>query len=598
MNRIIKNTSLILIALAIYSPDLSAQKRDSTISQEVEVTKAYRPTITDAFKINDIPKINEEEYRKPAFDYSITSRPVFSTFSVNTLEAAKITGKPKEESGYGLLKFGAGNYKKPYAELFINNTGSNNTLFEFHLKHLSSGGKIKLAGGDKVDAPFSDNVADIYLKHNFDNINLFFNAAYNRNRFNYYGYPVSKIPSQLLEEGQKVNYFGGKQIFSKAGFNLKIENKPGSASDLKLGGNAGYSYFSTFTNQKEHDASAEVHFSKEITNFTAFFDAGLRYSFADSVLKVKDNKIGDRDEFVVNANPSVSLGNKTTTVKIGGKFYFVFDESVAPLLKFAPDLLVNFVPEKGILNFYAGADGKYIMNTYSEISFQNPFVDPQHDVKNSMQRVRVFGGFNGKLGAKTNYKILAEYSSVKNQPFFYLQSFVYPVAGSVSGTDIANNHFEVLYDDMALTKINVELYHTATEKLNFLLTGNYYSYDLKKQAKAWNLPSFDAKLGVNYKVDDRLALSADIYLIGERKALVVEYDGFPTTPSSYKSFSHRDNIYPMDMVIDLNANATYSISGNLSAFAQLNNFGFQRYERWLGYPVQSFNLLAGISYSF
>jgi hypothetical protein len=52
------------------------------------------------------------------------------------------------------------------------------------------------------------------------------------------------------------------------------------------------------------------------------------------------------------------------------------------------------------------------------------------------------------------------------------------------------------------------------------------------------------------------------------------------------------------MVIDMNARGIYDITGKLSAFAQLHNFGFQKYERWLGYPVQSFNFLGGISFSF
>jgi len=54
----------------------------------------------------------------------------------------------------------------------------------------------------------------------------------------------------------------------------------------------------------------------------------------------------------------------------------------------------------------------------------------------------------------------------------------------------------------------------------------------------------------------------------------------------------------MDTAFDLNVRGNYDLTGKLSLFAQLNNFGFRKYERWLGYPVQSLNFLAGISYSF
>jgi hypothetical protein len=54
----------------------------------------------------------------------------------------------------------------------------------------------------------------------------------------------------------------------------------------------------------------------------------------------------------------------------------------------------------------------------------------------------------------------------------------------------------------------------------------------------------------------------------------------------------------MDNAIDLNLSGKYEFTRKLSAFVQLNNFGFRKYEKWMGYPVQSFNLLGGISYSF
>jgi len=52
------------------------------------------------------------------------------------------------------------------------------------------------------------------------------------------------------------------------------------------------------------------------------------------------------------------------------------------------------------------------------------------------------------------------------------------------------------------------------------------------------------------------------------------------------------------VVFDLNFNANYKFTEQFSAFAQLSNFGFQNYQRWLGYPVQSFNVLGGVSYAF
>ena len=121
-------------------------------------------------------------------------------------------------------------------------------------------------------------------------------------------------------------------------------------------------------------------------------------------------------------------------------------------------------------------------------------------------------------------------------------------------------------------------------------------YTLNEQTEAWNMPDWDANLSVGYKITEQLSVSADFFLIGTRKALIMEtlfldpaYNS--VNPPVLKSFN-------LDTAFDMNVRGTYKITEKFSVFAQLNNFGFQKYQRWFGYPVQSFNFLAGISYAF
>lgn len=600
MKPIIKKTILLAAVLVFAHMSLFAQK-DTTLNKEVEVVKAYRPSISGAFKINDAPKIEEEQHQKPSFTYSINSEPVFSTFSVNPLQAAKITGKPREETGLGLIKLGAGNYGKPYADLFIN-TQSKTTLFGIHVKHLSSHGDVRLAGGDKVDAPFSNNLAGLSLKHNFSQAVLSFDASYDRDAFNYYGYPVDTVPARLLMKDQQIDFFGTRQVFSKAGFKFSLGNSTRSTTAPKLGFDLNYHYFRTKTAQTENNAEVTAHISKKANNITAMLDAGAEYYRVDSIFTNSTDTIGNQREIWLKANPAVKFSNENASLKLGGKFYMVTDNNRKLAIRVAPDVLLKINPVKGIVNFFAGIDGKYNHNTYSNIAYENPFVDPYHNVKNSMTQYRFFGGFNGKFNSRTNYTASVEYSSVKDQPFYYLQAFTYPgiinVADSVIITD---NDFKILYDHLNTMKINLEFYYTASEKLNILLTAHYYSYNTDTQVSAWNMPSFDAKLSLGYKATDRLQFTTDIYLVGQRKGLILQTNEIKSTipynPETaqvvpfYKS-------YNMKAIVDLNVQGSYSITQDFSVFARLNNFGFQRYERWLGYPVQSFNFLGGISYSF
>ena len=80
--------NLLLLAFLLFTGTAMAQKDSTRLKQEVEVTKAYQPTILDAVKINDIPKIKAEQTEAPVFDYSIYSKPIFSTFEPTPVEAA------------------------------------------------------------------------------------------------------------------------------------------------------------------------------------------------------------------------------------------------------------------------------------------------------------------------------------------------------------------------------------------------------------------------------------------------------------------------------------------------------------------------------
>ncbi len=602
MNRKKRHIALLTAALIAAGIPVTAQPQDTVLRQKVEVVKAYRPIISDAFKINDIPKIQGEEHQKPAFDYQIFSHPVFSTFSVNQLQAARITGRPEEKHGIGLIKLGAGNYGKPYAEFFLNSANSRNTLFGIHGSHLSSRGKIKLPGGDKVKAPFSDNHAELFLKHYARKTVLDFDVSYNRDGFVYYGYPDMPVPDQLWEENQKINYFGTSQAFSKGEVNFRLKNNPGSSHETLLGMDLNYHYFATRSGQNEHFAELTAHVQKPTRKATAMLDAGAVFYRADSILNRSSFEPGKRQEIWIKANPAVKIGTERINLKAGGKFYFVLDDEWDPVIKIAPDVLLNITPIKRILSFFAGVDGKYQQNNYSKIAYENPFVNPMHDVKNSMHTYRLFGGIKGKFSSKINYTIHAGYSGIKNQPFYYQIAYLVPDAAAIVDPIITSNDFHITYDDLELFKVKAEIYYTASEKFNLLLTGNYYSYTTEKESEAWNMPAFDATLSMGYQINERLKIAGDIFVIGERKGLIRYYLAYKEPDKEFlkklSALTPSPKEFAMNAVIDLNLKGTYSVTRDFAVFAQLNNFGFQKYERWLGYPVQSFNFLAGISYTF
>ena len=179
-------SAILLIILVSFTA--SAQQDSTILRQEVEVVKAYEPSVSDVFKINDIPKIQDEKREKPVFEYKINTQPVFSTFEIEPVQAAQMVGERKAELGKGLLKAGVGNYQTPYGELFFNTAAGKNSILGLHLKHLSSHGTVKLINDDKVDAPRSENVAELFTKHFFRQSALSTKLFFDRQAHRYYGY--------------------------------------------------------------------------------------------------------------------------------------------------------------------------------------------------------------------------------------------------------------------------------------------------------------------------------------------------------------------------------------------------------------------------
>jgi hypothetical protein len=601
-------TVLLLIFCCTLRPVEGFAQKD-TIRREVEVVKAYTPTVKDAEKINEMPVIKEEVQKKPNFDYSIDSKPVFSTMPVKDLQAATIVGKPQEVPGYGLVRAGAGNYNRPYAEIYFNNPKGKNSIFGLHGRHLSSFGKLNLPTGDRVKTPFSENEAEMFLKYMVGKSTLSVNLGIDHNGFRYYGYPgTDSIPVflKIIPEGSsRYTYQGNRQTFTKGGISINLKNIYATKSDPSTGLEFQYYRFGTRTGQREDYVKFGMDFRRPREMFTLMADAGLEYSNVTNIYanyKEVLPVLTHRGQTWFYFKPSVYLGNETINLKLGFKSWLVTGLVDKAQFKIAPDIRFNFTPVKEIINVFAGADGNYFHNHYYAIAYQNPFVTPTLIVNNHLEKYRLYGGFDGKISSRTNFKIQIDYSGFSQHPFYYLQGFLYPSAGLNPPRPYVDNTFKVMYDDMKMLKFNGELTYYMGNKFNLLFSANIYKYTMSVQTKPWNLPRFDVNLSLNYAVTDRFTISGDFYVTGEREALVLQTTSHwnPSITWDYLSqhLSFQSHTYSLKPAVDLNVRANYDITRKLAVFAMLNNLGFQKYQRWLGYPVQNFNFLGGISFSF
>jgi hypothetical protein len=582
--------NLLILSLLLGAGNAVAQKDSTKLKQEVEVTKAYQPTILDAVKINDIPKINTEQTETPTFDYSIYSKPIFSTFDVTPVTAAKMVGDPRPEMGMGLLKLGFGNYLTPYGELFFNAQPDKKSNFGMHFKHLSSSGEINLLNGDRVDAPQSVNEAEIFGKRFFRKSTLSGNLAYDRKAFNYYGYTSDELTNDL--KSQMIPYFGDKQYFSKGTVDIRLKSETLSADDLNYDLGINYHYLVSKTGQKEGQMVFSGDLGKKFGNMFGILNTSITYYNVDSIRNRYTSTIGLRHQMLLRINPSVKWVTKNASLQAGLNSTLVFGDKTNGSIFFYPKVKAEWSPVERVLTLFVGADGYLQHNTYSSISTENPYVDPYHDFANTSYKAIVSGGFKGKLSSKTNYVAEASYSVVKDQHFYVINGF--EAFNSSALIRRLDNTFSVLYDDVNILKLSGDVMHSVSDNFSIHLFGNYNSYDLKSLNKPWQTPNFDLTISGVYKPVGQLKFTTDIFILGSKTALILDQkQGNPLGNSSAEKIEVN-----MDPIIDLNVGAEYQFTPKLNFFVKLNNFGFQKYEQWLGYAGRGFNWMAGASYSF
>lgn len=581
------------VLLALMSLQAAAQQDSTKLKQEVEVVKAYQPSVSDAFKINDIPKIKDEKHKKPTFNYQINSQPIFSTFKVDPVQAAEMVGEPTPELGKGLLKAGFGNYQTPYGEFFYNTNTGKNSNFGMHFKHLSSNGSVKLLNKDKVKAPQSENVAELFANYFFRRSTLNTKLFFNRKAEAYYGYPGD----QLSDSTKMADYqfWGEKQAFSKMGIQFQLNNNVDTRAKLNYGATLYYHHFGTKTGQAENLVKLNSNFTQEINDFKGLLSASASYLRTDSIYNTTSEAYGHKQQILIKVSPAILMENDIASLKLGVNTFLLFDDDTNAKLLLTPNIKASWSPVENIMTLFVEGNGKLQENHYSAIIAENPFVNPFQDIKPTEYNYIISGGIKGKFTPRFNYRFQADYASIKNQHFYYLNDKEF-VDGTTSTKQLSNT-FDVLYDNVKKLTLGAEFYYTASDLVNFHLNGNYYSYQLENLDQPWQLPQFDATISTILNPEGPLKFNADIFFVGERKALLV-YNTYTSSDIEQDTHLIDNQIYNMSSIVDLNFGVEYQYSPQLSFFGRANNFAFQKYENWLGYAQQGFNLLFGASLSF
>jgi outer membrane cobalamin receptor len=151
------------------------------------------------------------------------------------------------------------------------------------------------------------------------------------------------------------------------------------------------------------------------------------------------------------------------------------------------------------------------------------------------------------------------------------------------------NSFNVVYDDVNTLAFFAELKVEVSNTFTLGINGTYNSYSTDFQNEAWNLPDLKASVFSDFNITEKLYGGASLFYVGERKDLVYNNDPFGNSINQEVT---------LDGYVDANLHFGYRFTDRLSAFVKGSNLFGDNYEKWLNYPVQGIQGLAGVTYKF
>ena len=578
------NKIALILTLISFQIGFSQKEDDKIGSEVVTIVKPYSPTISDAFKVKEIPAFEDDvEVRKQKVAYSIFSFPVASTFTPAKGKAADVEKAKKERLFKNYATLGLGNFLTANAELYITENLNRNEYVSGMIRHLSSQGGID---GLDLDNQFATSTVDLTYGSRDKEVQYSIDLGYKNQVSNWYGLPVDYTnfdPTAL-------DAINEKQSYNTIGLGGNIALKDGILDESTLL----FKRFSDAFGSGENRFYIKPETSFEVVNTKINFDVVVDYVGGTFERTFENNLAYKYSTINFGASPSILLQEDDYSVQIGASIFYstqkldgISDSNVF----IYPNILASYklVPE--IITAYAGAEGTLKQNTYADFVDENPFVSPTLLVTPTNQKYDAYLGLKGKLSNAVAFNLRASYKDEESKALFNNNIFN-PTSTNTEG--YANgNSFNVTYDNVRTITGFAEIKADFSKNVSFGLSGSYNNYNTDAEEEAWNLPQFELATTLDFILSDKWYAGTKVFFVGDRKDQVAIPSAAAVFPPIYNS-----ETITLDSFFDLNAHLSYKYNERLTGFLKANNIANQQYNRWVNYPAQGIQVMLGANYKF
>ncbi len=559
-------------------------KQDNIGTEVVNVVKPYTPTISDAFKVKEVPVItNEESTKKEKVKYTIFPFPVASTFSPSKGNAQGLENAKQERLFKNYATLGVGNFGALNAELYVTDDLSNSEYVGGMFRHQSSQDGIK---NIPLANSFYDTSVDLIYGSHQEEMSWNITAGVQNQIYNWYGLPAAFGSTLTLPQTiGLVNSINPQQSYNtiSAGGAIAIEDGILSTANIEFN-----RFFDAYN-------SAENRFVAEPTLKFDVMDEAIQTKITVDYVggSFKNNYEGTNTEALkygftnFGIVPSFVMKKEDWTINIGAGFvYSMGTENKSNKFYIYPSATASLKVVGDLMIFYSGAVGNLQQNSYQNFVDGNPFLSPTLTIRPTNEMYNLFGGLRGKLASTISYDVRGSYTYDENKALYVSNNFT---ENPTNANYAFGNSMQVVYDDMKIVRFYGEIKADITKNVTVAVDGTFSSYNNRTQSEAWNLPSLQLNSTIDFAITEKWFAGMNLFYVGERKDQQVNTDIMYLIPPGPIT---------LDSYFDLNANIRFKYSDRFTTYLKANNITNKVYNKWLNYPVQGFQVLLGANYKF
>ena len=544
------------VFLAVGVLPLLAQNHE----ERVTIEGAYRPTIKDFDKIYVMPEAPETAFPPADTSISTLERYINSKAELELLSPLPPRDKSKYDSYNNFLMAGMGSRLSPLFNYEHSSALTRDTRFGLGIGHYSSWTDIE----DYAPSDFMNNSFNISLDNNLDSHKLHTSAFYHFDTYRYYGFMPDEYPNLQIDK-ERIG-----QQYQQVGLNARLSSNETDLGYLQHEIGVQYAYLFDKYESAEH----AVLFDADLGMTFDWFDFAGNQTIGvevDADFYVNSDSLTTGNDFLVGAMPYLHLSGDFYQLRLGLRVNYQDKQSQS--LWLYPVIRGNLYLLDKKLEFYAGADGGIHRNSYQSLVKENPWIGSVVPLRWENTLFAFDAGLRAAVAQSVDLHVGLRYSDRENSPFFITD----PAAAQA-------NYFTVIYDGMSEFTFLAEAGWMPSEKWKVEAALQFHQYTLDSISSAWQKPAWESDFSVQWMPLDRWSFKAGLQLRSEMEAL------------TYKNGVEISET--IEQATDLSLGAEYRFSNTFSAYIQANNLLNQNYMRYYNYPVQGFQLHAGIKIRF